>query len=134
MAITETLRSTVLEGLTLTQHDGRRWVATYAPLIGIEGRDSSVLQMAVRDLLVKAEEKIAGLRMLDRELHFSEAEKAKLAALIEAFRVLRDLYDKAWDIDAEALNAVDAGYAEYEDVQWFDDVMGLRAADKDETD
>jgi hypothetical protein len=124
--ITEVRHSTVLEGLTLTQYDGRRWVATYTPLVRIEGRDSSVLQMAVRDLLVKAEEKIAGLRMLDRELHFSEDEKVKLTALIEAFRVLRDLYDKAWDVDAEALNAVDGGYAEYEDVQWFDDVMGLQ--------
>lgn len=103
-----TYRSTVLNGLTLTQYDDRNWVATYAPFGDLEGHDRSDMALAVKDLIVKAGTGLSG------------------------YAELYALYEKAVDAYGEALEATAMG-AEYDEVEWFEDVMGLRKEDNDAT-
>lgn len=124
----EVRKSTVLVGLTLTRHDDKRWVATYIPLSDLEGRHQNDLALAVRELIVRAGDVIAGLRGRNHLHPLSAEERAVLDTMVRAHDALYDLHNKASDAFGEALESVEAGYADSEDVEWYEDIMGLRGA------
>lgn len=127
-----TYRSTVLEGLTLTQYDDQNWVATYAPFGNLEGHDRSDTALAVKDLILKADKVLSGLRWRKSYFLLTAEENATLAVMDPAYAELRALYEKAVDAYGEALEASEMG-AEYDEVEWFEDVMGLRKKTNDAT-